>query len=270
MQAISIPSSAYRPKAEVRPRFYFLIAAAMMATAFIGFTPTFWAPLAQGVPERIVVIAIHAATSFGWMVYLVYQTWLGSVGRVALHRETGMIGVALASMMVIFGAMAAINSAQRAAAAGHAAAGEAFMVVPMLALALFVALFVAALVNVRRPDWHKRQMIAATALLLDAAIARPYIVFVLMGGNPPPFQGNVGLAGFAAPPPPPIAVLPPALIALAFIVLGMIRDRRTTGRVHPAWIWALGPALALHLLKIPFSETAFWHSIARSLVSLAG
>ncbi|MBS1131880.1 MAG: hypothetical protein H6R16_2882, partial [Proteobacteria bacterium] len=32
----------------------------MMATAFLGFVPTFWIPLAQGIPARIGVITIHA------------------------------------------------------------------------------------------------------------------------------------------------------------------------------------------------------------------
>jgi hypothetical protein len=110
-------------------------------------------------------------------------------------------------------------------------------------------------------------MLSATAVLLDAAIARPFITYIVLGGHIPPFRGTVGLAGLNLPPPPVIGVLPPALAALLFIVAGMVRDRRALGRVHPAYWWAGGFALAVQLLKIPLSDTALWHGFARSLMS---
>jgi hypothetical protein len=252
-----------------RSRFYLWMAIAMAATAFLGFAPTFWIPLAKGIPERILVIAIHGTLFFGWTLYLVWQSWLVAAGRVGRHRDMGLIGVSLATAMTIFGVLAAVNSGRRAAALGSAEAGESFMIVPIAAIVTFAVLIIAALWNLRRPDWHKRLMIAATAVILDAAIARPYIAYLVMGGNMPPFQGNVGIAGFNGPPPPVLGVLPPALAALIFIVIGMIYDRRTLGKVHPAYWWAGGFALAVQLLKIPFSETALWHNTAHFLTLLA-
>lgn len=253
-----------------RTRFYLWMAVAMSATAFIGFAPTFWVPLAQGVPERIAVLAIHGALFYGWTLFVIYQAWLVGSGNVARHRDIGLIGVSLATAMTIFGMMAAINSAKRAAALNFAGEGEAFMVVPLAALFSFAALVIAALLNIRRSEWHKRFMLSATAVTLDAALARPFIVYFVMGGHPPPFHGTVGLAGFNMPPPPVIGVLPPELAALAFIAVGMVRDWRVLGKVHPAYWWAGGSTLAVHLLKIPLSETALWHGIARSVIALAG
>jgi hypothetical protein len=256
-------------RAVTRTRFYLWLAVAMAATAFLGFAPTFWIPLSQGVPERIPVLAVHGALFFGWTLFLVWQAWLVAAGRVAKHRDVGMIGVSLATAMTIFGVLAAINSAKRAAALGFADAGEAFLIVPITAIVSFAVFVIAAMVNARRPEWHKRLMIAATAVILDAAIARPFIAYIVMGGHLPPFQGNVGIAGFNGPPPPVAGVLPPALAALIFIVAGMIHDRRNLGMVHPAYWWAGGFALGVQLLKIPFSETAIWHDTARFLASLA-
>ncbi len=269
MTTIAVDSSA-PALAAGRPRFYLWMAVAMAATAFIGFAPTFWFPLAQGVPERLAVIAIHALLFFGWTLFLIYQAWLAASGSVARHRDVGLIGVSLATAMTIFGILTAFNSTQRAIAAGYAPGAEAFLVVPLAPMLMFAVLVIAALVNLRRPEWHKRLMITATAVLLDAAIARLFIFFVVMKGSLPPFQGTVGLAGLPGPPPPVAAILPPALIALLFVVAGMIYDRRTRGAVHPAYWWAGGFALAVHLAKIPASDTALWHGIARWLVSLAG
>src|SRR5215472_10879310 len=103
-----------------RPRFYLWMAMAMTATAFLGFVPTFWVPLAQGIPERIGVLAIHAILFFGWPLLLTYQAWLAASGNIARHRDVGMIGVSLATAMTIFGVLAAINSAQRSIAANSA------------------------------------------------------------------------------------------------------------------------------------------------------
>ncbi|MBI1360526.1 MAG: hypothetical protein GC155_09640 [Alphaproteobacteria bacterium] len=258
------------PQAVRRPRFYFWIAVAMAATAFLGFAPTFWIPLAQGLPENISVLAIHGTLFFGWTLFVIYQAWLVSSGNVARHRDVGLIGVSLATAMVIFGVLAAINSAQRAAELNAAEAGEAFMIVPLAALSTFAVLVTAAIVNVRRSEWHKRLMLSGSAVLLDAAIARPYLTYLVMGGHPPPFQQNVGIAGFQIPPPPVAGLLAPALAALLFIVAGMIYDWRTRGKVHPAYLWAGGFALGVQLLKIPLSDTPFWHGIARFVVSLAG
>jgi hypothetical protein len=246
------------------------MAIAMAATAFLGFVPTFWVPLAQGIPERIGVLAIHGLLFFAWPLLFVYQAWLATSGNIARHRDVGMIGVSLATAMTIFGVLAAINSAQRAIAAGSADAGEAFMIVPIASVLSFAVLVTAAIVNMRRSDWHKRLLISATAVILEAAIARPFIAYIVMRGHLPPFEGTVGLAGLPGPPPPVVGVLPPALIGELFIVAGMIHDWRTRGKVHPAYFWAGGFALAVQLLKIPFSATALWHAVARWLISLAG
>jgi hypothetical protein len=269
MNDLSANQASPRSLAGQRSRFYLWMAVAMMATAFLGFAPTFWVPLSQGIPERHGVIAVHATLFFGWTLLLIYQGWLASSGRMARHRSVGIIGVSLATAMVIFGTLTAIQSTQRAIAANHASAGEAFMIVPMAAILLFAGFFIAAIANVHRPEWHKRLMVAATAVILDAAIARPFIAYIVMGGNLPPFQGTVGIAGFGGPPPPVVGVLIPALIAELFIVAGMVFDWRTLGKVHPAYWWSGGISLAVAVLKAPFSTTDIWRQMARCVLWVA-
>jgi len=263
-------NAAPRAAASSHTHFYLWMAVAMAGAAFLGFAPTFWAPMAQGVPERIAVLAIHGTLFFGWTLFLIYQAQLVVAGNVARHRDTGLIGISLATAMVIFGVLAAINAAKRAIAGGFGEAGEAFMIVPLTSLFSFAVLVTAAIANVRRSEWHKRLLMSATAVILDAALARPFIAYVVMGGHMPPFKGNVGLAGLGVPPPPVVGVLAPALVGMLFIVAGIVFDWRKLGKVHPAYWWAGGFALALQLLKIPFSDTALWHGIARFLISLAG
>lgn len=260
------------PRAAVaqRSRVFFWIATAMMIAAFVGFSPTFWVPLAQGVPARLPVIIFHATLFYAWNFFLMYQAWLVASGNVARHRETGLIGVSLATAMVLVGTQAALASAKRQIEAGNVAGGEAFLIVPLAALFTFAALVIAAIMNVKRPEWHKRFLIVATAVILEAAIARLFITFVVMGGHLPPFQGNVGLAGLGGPPPPVAGVLPTAFLVMLFPAAGMIYDWRKLGKVHPAYWWAVGGALSVQLLKIPFSDTAMWHGFSRWMISLIG
>ena len=253
-----------------RPRFYFWMAVAIAATAFMGFAPTFWIPLAQGVPERFVAAGIHGALFFGWTLFLVCQTWLAMSGKIARHRHVGLIGVSLATAMAIFGTLTAIGEAKRQLATHYPDGAEAFMTVPMATLTLFVLFVIVALVNVQRPEWHKRFLIAASAVILNAPIARLYIVYVMMGGHPPPFQGTVGIGGFPEGPSPAVTTFWQSdLLAVSFILAGMVYDWRVRGKVHPAYWWSGGIAVAVQVLKVPFSSTALWHGIARGLISLA-
>jgi hypothetical protein len=250
--------------------FYAWSGVAMAAVAVVGFVPTFWLPVAQGVPERVALFAVHGMLCYAWIAFLIYQSWLAASGRVARHRDAGLIGVSLATALVLFGVMAIASAARRTITAGYADATEAFMIVPMAEMIYFTGFLIAAFLNLKRPEWHKRFMIAATVAILPAALARWYIVFVLMGGHLPPWNGTVGIAGLPAAPPQPVSTTP--LIGLipmeTFIVAGMVHDWRKRAHVHPAYCWAGGIFLVFEFLKSPISETALWHHIAQGLLAV--
>src|SRR6266567_8574708 len=98
--------------------FYFYMALACTAVAFLGFAPTYWLPLATGSFSATPVVHFHGLLFFAWTLYFVLQTWLAASGRVARHRTVGMIGVSLATAMTIFGFLVAVNAMKRSAAAG--------------------------------------------------------------------------------------------------------------------------------------------------------
>jgi hypothetical protein len=252
-----------------KPSFYLWTGVAMAVVAAGGFAPTFWIPLAQGVPERFPMVAVHGALCYAWIAFLICQSWLARSGQVARHRDLGLLGASLATALVMIGVMVTVNSARRTIAVGYSDHAEAFMIIPMTELFCFTGFVTAALFNLRRSEWHKRFMIAATAALLPAAVARLYIVFVEMGGHPPSLNGTVGVAGWPIVSPSPVSgAAPPDLIVIAFIVTGMIFDWRRRGAVHPAYWWAGGLSLAINFLKAPFSNSALWHHIARGLLAV--
>jgi hypothetical protein len=235
--------------------FYFYMALSCAAIAFIGFAPTYWLPIASKTLKVNPVVHVHGAVFFSWSLFLVFQTWLASSGRIARHRSVGMIGVSFATAMTIFGTLVAINAMKEAAAIGMGDQGIAFAIVPLSGIAFFATAFTLAIVYVRQPDVHKRLMLLAAISILDAAIARWFLTFLAPAGA-------VG--------PPPVAVsIAPALVAYLLVVVAMVFDWRTRGRPHAVYVIGGTALLLVKLLNLPISATQSWHAFAGGLLALA-
>ena len=243
-------------RASLRPEaryFYVYMALACVAVAFLGFAPTYWMPLAARTFKANPVVHFHGLIFFSWTLYLVYPTWLAASGKVARHREIGLIGVSLATAMTIFGVLVAIESAKNAAAQGAAEAGRAFMIVPVVGISFFTGTVIAAMINLRRPQWHKRLMLLATIAILPAATARWFFTFL----PPPGFPG--ASYDFA-----------PTCVTSLLLVAAMVYDWRTRGRPHAAYVTGGGIYAVLHLLMASVSLTQAWQSTAGWIIGLAG
>ena len=128
----------------------------------------------------------------------------------------------------------------------------------MCAWPLMAGLFTAAIINIKRPETHKRLMTVLMSAMLTPAIARVFITLFAPAG--------AGAGG----PPPPFVSLPPSLVADLFIVVAMAHDWRTRGKPHAAYV--IGGAIVLleQVLTVPFAATDTWMSIAKSFERLAG
>jgi hypothetical protein len=232
--------------------FYFHMALACMAVAFLGFAPTYWLPLASGSFSSTPVVHFHGLLFFTWTLYFAFQTWLAASGRTARHRAMGMIGVSLATAMTILGFLVAVNSMKHSAALGQLDAGIAFAIVPLSGILFFAVVFALAIANTRRPETHKRLMLLAGISILDAAVARWFLTFL------------------APPGPPPVPVtIAPALVACLLLVVAIVADWCTRGRPHPVYIYGGAALVAVKLLNWPISMTPAWHSLAGGILALA-
>jgi hypothetical protein len=235
--------------------FYFNMALACMATAFIGFAPTYWLPLARGSFSAAPLVHFHGLLFFAWTLYFAFQTWLAASGQTARHRTLGMIGVSLATAMIIFGFLVAVNVMKRSAAIGQSDEGIAFSIVPLSGIAFFAVVFVLAIAANRRPETHKRLMLLAAISLLDAAVARWFLTFLA-----PP--GPLG------PPPVPVTIAP-ALVAYLLLVVAIVHDWRTRGRPHPVYVYGGLALVAVKFLNWPISATPAWHAFAGGILAMA-
>jgi len=248
---------------QVRSRtgyFYVWMAAVCAAMAFGGFAETYWLQLAQGTFVGGPLLHLHGALFSAWTLLFLSQTWLAAHDRLDHHRAWGLVGISLATAMVFVGMATAIaGMVSRIPVDGDVARG--FLVVPVSALAGFAILFVAAIVNVNRADWHKRLMLCATISLLNAAFAR--VLFLMVNGGGPGVR-----PGLTTPPPIPVTVVG-GLVPDLLIVAGVVYDWRARGRVHPAYLVGAGVVVGLQLLRLPLAPSHAWLAFADSLGGFA-
>lgn len=226
--------------------FFGGIAIALALVVFFGFGPSYyWAYFGQGLTTTISggpftpLVKTHAALFSAWVILFVVQTSLIATHRVSVHRRMGYLGGTLALAMVVAGSLAALAAARRGV--GPARVDPlGFLAIPLTDMLLFAGFVSAALLKRRDKDSHKRLMLLAYVSLLAAAFARVPSVSSL------------------APPAPIFASLLPLLLAMAY-------DRLTLGRIHRVYQWGLG-IFALSLLRVPISQSAAWHAVARWLV----
>src|ERR1700716_551128 len=249
-----IDNNRVRVVAASPARFYFHMALACMAVAFLGFAPTYWLPMASGSFSSTPVIHFHGMLFFTWTLYFAFQTWLAASGRTVRHRALGLIGVSLATAMTIFGFLAAVNAMKRSAAIGQTDAGIAFVIVPLSGIVFFAVVLTLAIAARARPEVHKRLMLLAGISLLDAAVARWFLTFLA-----PP--GPLG--------PPPVPVTIPLFVAYLLLVVAMVFDWRTRGRPHPVYVYGGLALIAVKLLNWPISATPLWHSFAGGILAMA-
>jgi hypothetical protein len=234
------------------------MAAGCLAVGIIGFAPTYWVPLFRGGLDVPPLTHAHALVFYGWLIFFWNQTRLAASGAVARHRELGVAGVALATGMFFVGTEMAISSVKKFAAAGYGDAALAFSSVSLTGIVLFAVLFGLAIVNVKKPEIHKRLILVATVSILQAAVGRWFVLFFA----PRPASG-------LGPPPPVAVTVLPGLVTDLLLVAAMIHDRRTRGRVHRVY-WIAGAVLvAVQVLRVPLSTSPGWLAIARWVVTLA-
>jgi NADH:ubiquinone oxidoreductase subunit 6 (subunit J) len=199
-------------------RFYAYMALAMLLLVLAGFSgnwlrgfSTFAAPP---------LIHFHAIVFMGWIVLFTTQAWLAYKGPPGAHRLLGRLLAGWLVLMVVSGLWVLAFMAQNGR--------TPFFFQPQLLLVAdsvnmigSIAVVLAALALRGKPEWHMRLQLCATSSLIAPGIGRllpmPFMI---------PWSWQIAL-----------------VVTAIFPLIGMARDKRVIGRVHPAWYWGLASVI---------------------------
>jgi len=237
--------------------FYLGFAVTLALSVVLGFARTFflraWYPewaAAHGAPERI--FYYHGTAFATWYLLLIVQASLVSVRRVGWHRRLGTVGAAIGAVMVPLGIFAALVAARRPTGFIDIPVPPLqFLIVPLGAMGLFGAFVALAVVRRRDTQAHKRYMLLASIVMLEAAVGRWPFAF-MDGPSPIPFFDM------------------PSLMTDLFLVPLCAWDLLSRRRLHPVTLWGGLAILTYHLLRVPIASTAEWQAFAAWAVHRLG
>jgi hypothetical protein len=226
--------------------FYAFAGPFALLVVLIGFSTTYFLPMAKGSFSAPFFVHLHGAACLAWVLLLITQAWMVRSTATPGHRRLGVIALPIALTIWTSGIATAGWAARRDFPELGVSAASG-LVGTVTGLSIFLALVLAAISSRKRPDWHKRLILLATVALLWPAffrwrhlfpdVPRPEIVFALL-----------------------LADLP--------ILIATIRDRLRFGRVHPVWA-IFGTGLFVEQsIELYLFDSPGWREIGKSFYDL--
>lgn len=225
-------------------RFYLGMALLGLGVAVAGFSKTFLVPALSGTFQAPLVVHLHGAAAFSWVLLFVVQPALIQRRRYDLHVRAGALGAIIALVVPATAIPVGLYVVERDLAAGLGATAVSGLLGVVTASLIFLALVIAAIALRARPAVHKRLMLLATIVVLWPAWFRLR-------------------HWFPAVPRPEIWFA--VVAAYSLVPVAMLRDRWVEGRVHPVW-WFVGvPIVAEQAAEAFLFDTPLWRAVASSL-----
>jgi hypothetical protein len=219
--------------------FYPALTILISATGFAGFSFTYFGPILEGTyPPTGFALHLHGWSFFLWYLLFPLQATLMAAGKDSLHVILGKLSVILVTIMTLTGILVLTVRTEEAVRNGAPEIWLLYSPLIMSNLVLFVMFYTIGITMAlkNRLQAHKRLIIVASAIGLGAGFFR--LVLFLSGFHP------LSL---------PIGVLSCSL----FIVIGIIYDRISRGKVHRVYWIGLFTMLVVEVSLLPQLNGAF-------------
>lgn len=230
--------------------FYIGIATVLAFIIFLAFARTYWIPLAEGSSGVHSAIHVHAMLYFAWTALFFTQALLAARGHIALHQRLGLFGIALAGAMVLSGLLAAVVTMNGALGTPREPIVRANTALSLGAMLMFSTFMGLAVVNLAKPNRHKRFIVLAMFSILQAAIAR--IIMLVPSINHP------------------LRTLLGAIAVDVLLLMVIALDARKHGRIHPVYVGGLVFLLIVQIVRRAVLNTPQWIEFTNWMAGLAG
>lgn len=229
------------------PGFFTGMALLGLSVVLAGFSRTYFAPVAAGTFDAPLVVHVHGAAAFAWVLLFGLQTTLIWTGRYDIHVRTGVLGVFIAMVVAGTAVPVGLYVVERDLAAGLGPLAVSSLLGVVTAISLFLVLVAAGVACRDRPAVHKRLMLLATIVVLWPAWFRLRHWF---------------------PDVPKPEIWFGVVAAYSLVPIAMIRDRFVEGRVHPVWWWVGLPVVGEQTAEAFLFDSSPWRAVASGLHSM--
>ncbi|MEO1921144.1 hypothetical protein T8S45_09595 [Blastomonas marina] len=223
-------------------RFFVIMAFVMSAIIVAGFSVN----LAMGRSSFAVPwqYHVHGVIFMGWIALFLAQHVTIASGNMALHRRIGRFAWFWVPTMVAAGIMIMLVVARRTGGPFFFHVSE-FLISNIAMLLVFGGLAWWALKRQRYTGWHRRLMLCAMAILTGPGLGRLLPLPLMI-----PNAWTITVAA-----------------TFTFPVIGMIADKRRTGRVHPAYWWGTGIYAGAFLASMLLAYSPLGLAITESVIA---
>lgn len=223
-------------------RFFLRAAIAMTLVIVAGFS--FQLAMGRSTFASPPLVHAHAIIFMGWVTIYLMQNILVATDRMTLHRRLGWVAAGWIVPMLVLGVCVTIAMVRRGQVPFFFQPLH-FLVFDPLSLLTFAGLTGSAILLRERTEWHRRLHLCGMSVLLGPGFGRLLPM--------PLLQPWAWEASFAA--------------TLIFPVLGVVRDVRRRGHVHPAWIWGILTMIGALLLIEAITYSGVGHALYRGVTA---
>ena len=153
------------------------------AVTMSAFWPTYFVRLTRETFRLPWIVHLHALIFTAFLLLLLVQMSVATIGWLRVHRSLGQLGVAYGAVVFTVGVAVAIGAPVLHVHAGewtHARAAGS-IVYSLSDMALFAGFFGAAMFWRQRLEWHRPLIVGAAVTIAFAATGRPPIVLLPEG-----------------------------------------------------------------------------------------
>jgi hypothetical protein len=236
--------------------FYFLMSLFIAVVVVYGFSQTVGKKLIHAAPPRPLVLYVHGAVFFGWVVFFGLQSALVRTRRIQWHRLVGWFGAGLGVAMFFIGVATAITMARFNRISLHSKYPEANLLVSFFDISAFTIPFALAIYWRRKPEFHRRLQFLACCALTAAAFGR-FLPTLLS----PATNHSVTARAFHG-----WVTLYAGVDVLVFIAVA--RDQIVTRRIHPVYLYGLPAFIGCQTLVLytVVHHSAWWMKAAQAIL----
>jgi hypothetical protein len=217
-------------------RYFFVgMACIFPVLVVLGFTPSYQA-LSDGSYKPHWFAHVHGAVMAGWLLVFLTQTILAARGNLKFHRQLGLFFAAYGAMVWL--CMLATSTRVRIVYAPPLEDGTwDILLIELYGMMIFGLFFTWGILVRKNTAAHKRLVLLATLVLLQAAIDR--IQWLPRGSN---------------------GVLSNFMYLDMLLIPLFVYDFFTVGRIHKITLWAGACLVAMQLTAVALWGSPAWHA----------